>query len=123
QWIELSRKAKDGELDRCAEAHHGPVTGTLSYVEFVDMVMVAEADAVRLAVSYMTRAMPTDPVNARWWLERRHGAAFKPRTEIDVQGGAEVEAPFTIILIPEDRPELNPDPVVPKESSQHSEGI
>ncbi len=106
QWIELGKKAAACEVQGCSDLHHGPETGELTYVEFVDRTMVAEADAVRLAVGYVTRAMPTDPVNARWWLERRHPAAFKPRSEVEMTGDPEREAPFTIVLVPNDRPEV-----------------
>lgn len=105
QWVELGREAKACVVDGCSDLHHGPVTGELSYVEFVDMAMVAEADAVRLAVGYITKAMPADPVNARWWLEHRHGDAFKPRKEIEVKADADRGVPFTIVLVPDDRPE------------------
>ena len=110
QWLELGRKAKACELRKCRDLHHGPATGELSYVEFVDMVMVAEADAVRLAVSYLSKAMPRDPMNARWWLERRHPGSFKPRSEIETKvGNVDGGAPFEIILVPNDRPQAELD--------------
>ena len=74
------------------------------------MVMVAEADAVRLAVSYIAKAMPRDPVNARWWLERRHPVSFKARSEIETKvGNADDGAPFEIIIVPSDRPQAELD--------------
>ena len=108
QWIELGRKAAGCEVEGCADLHHGPATGELSYIEFVDRVTVAEADAVALAMSYVAKAMPKDPANARWWLERRHPMSFKLRSEIDAKvsnaEGSRHPVPFEIIIVQNDRP-------------------
>ena len=111
QWLELGRKAKACEVEGCVDLHHGPLMRELSYIEFIDMVMVAEADAVRLAVGYVTKAMPTDPLNARWWLERRHREAFKPRSEVEMKGDVGTDAPFTIVLVSNDRPQEELDAI------------
>lgn len=103
RYMALGKAAQACQLEGCADEHHGPAPeagGTLTYSDFADMVMVAEADAVVLAQGYVTKAMPRDPRNARWWLERRHPESFKERSEVETTG-----EPLVINLIPSDRPQ------------------
>lgn len=106
QWLELGRAADACSVEGCADSHHGPLAGELSYSDCGEMVMVAKADAVRLAVGYVTKAMATDAHNARWFLERRHPAEFKARAEVDPMAApALANPPFVIQLVEHDRPE------------------
>ena len=105
QWVALGKEADECGIAACADRHHGPV-GDLCYAEFADMVMAARADAVRLAVGYVVKAMGRDPVNARWWLERMHPEIFKLRSEIEAKLDEQRHRPPLIIqVVPSDRPQ------------------
>lgn len=81
-WLQLGHEADACRLADCAAEHHGPFAPTpdeteaLTYMQFLHMVTQAEADAVVLAVGYVTKAMPKDWRSALAWLERRHPAEF-----------------------------------------------
>jgi hypothetical protein len=98
-WMQLGLAARECEKDGCDAVHHGPVAdgingdATVSYADFADMVMRAEADAVVLNVGYVQTAAKRDPRSAQWWLERRHPGLFKQpeRVELSGPGGGPIE--------------------------------
>jgi len=88
-WMQHGRAASlCTKRAACRAEHHGPRGGDLSYSDFSDMVERAEADAVVLNVGYVQKAAARDPVNARWWLERRCPAEFGSRQPVEVTSTA-----------------------------------
>ncbi|HVR89452.1 MAG TPA: hypothetical protein VHG53_07910 [Candidatus Limnocylindria bacterium] len=59
-WLQLGRQAEACADAGCADPHHGPSGGELTYLQFLQSVLRAEADAGALAVGYIAKAMPKD---------------------------------------------------------------
>lgn len=91
-WLQRGHEADVRGLTDCAAEHHGQFAAapskaeSLTYLQFLHMVTQVEADAVVLAVGYVTRAMSKDWRSVLAWLERRHPAEFKLREQMEVTG-------------------------------------
>lgn len=85
-WLQFGRQADQCRLEDCAAEHHGPPSGELTYLQFLQEVERAEADAVNIAVSAVIRGMAKDWRAGMAWLERRHPTDFIKREHHEITG-------------------------------------
>jgi len=86
KWLEYGRAGSACEQPDCDDEHHGPGQGEVTYLHFLQQVEHAEAEAVVLAVGYVSKAMGRDWRAAFAWLERRHPSEFKPKDRVEFSG-------------------------------------
>ena len=77
--------------------------GEQPYVDFVDAVTRAEAEAERRAIAHIQRAGEEDPRHLEWWLERKHSDrwARREKHEVSGPGGGPQEYRHTVTSVPE----------------------
>lgn len=85
-WLAEGVAAANCDVAGCSERHHGPANHDLTYQQFAEMVMRAEADAAFLAAGNVSRAMSKDWRAAAWWLERRLPEDFAERSRVELSG-------------------------------------
>jgi len=71
RWMRWGEEAEHCEVPDCADPHHGPPRGDLTYADFCNVVRRSEAEAVVAASRTIVSAFDRDWRAAAWWLERR----------------------------------------------------
>lgn len=108
-WRRLGEQARECEVEGCADPHHGPTGGEISYATFAEEVQKAEGQVTVRAVLSVTNRFD-DPKNGQWFLERRCPEFRRPSgRESERQEVERTRPPFVIQMIPSDRPQAEID--------------
>jgi hypothetical protein len=107
-WMAHGLAASACTTEGCTSEHHGPGLGLdasdadiaqrVTYSDFSDMVMRAEAEAVQLATTNWVAAFPEDWRAAREWLQSRYPREYpKGHVQLTGPGGGPIEVEISAL--------------------------